>query len=98
MQDRSILVSENVAEQDPAVIDEAMREPAHAVVGRLSSARVPTRHRPVHGPSHPHAALLNRCPLSTGRPVSRSDTSTTNPGSLVHVELKKLGSIHDGGG
>ena len=38
-------------------------------------------------------------PTSTGPPVSRSAaTSTTTPASLLHVDVKKLGNIPDGGG
>ena len=38
-------------------------------------------------------------PTSTGPPASRSAaTSTTTPGDLIHVDVKKLGNIPDGGG
>ncbi len=49
-------------------------------------------------------AVLVRCRLNRLRhvdsaPGNRSAaTSTTNPGSMIHVDVKKLGNIPDGGG
>ena len=45
------------------------------------------------------AAGSTGSPTSTGSPVSRSAaTSTPYPGSLLHVDVKKLGNVPDGGG
>ena len=45
------------------------------------------------------AAGSTGSPTSTGPPVNRSAaTSTTTPGDLIHVDVKKLGNIPDGGG
>ena len=49
-----VVAPEDFAEQDPEVGDEALREPANAVAGRVSTARRPARYRTVHGPPHPH--------------------------------------------
>ena len=38
------------------------------------------------------------CGTWTGRPVSLSATSVTVQGELVHVDIKKLGKVPDGGG
>jgi transposase InsO family protein len=78
----------------------------HRIVGlrvskRLGPARIGARLG--LAPSTVHAVLrrygcvpLARLDRATGRPVRRYERS--RPGELVHVDVKKLGNIPDGGG
>jgi transposase-like protein len=80
--------------------NEAVREPTNAPEGRAGATRAPARHRPVHGPPHPHQRpRMNRLSYvdrATGEAIRRYEHD--HPGSLVHVDVKKIGNIPDGGG
>jgi len=52
-----------------------------------------TAHRILHRHGQPALAALDR---ATGEPVRRFERS--RPGELVHIDVKKLGRIPDGGG
>ena len=49
-----VVTAEVFAEQDEQEDGKTVREPTNAPEGRAYSTRSPTRHRPGHGPPHPH--------------------------------------------
>ena len=69
---------------------------------RLGPVQIAARTRPGCLPPSTRswsAAGSTACPASTGSPASRSAaTSTSTPARLVHVDVKKLGNVPDGGG
>ena len=84
----------------PAGGGEADRAAAVASPARTRADRRRARHAGVDGARRAGALPDQPArPTSTGSPASRSAaTSTTIPGSLIHVDVTKFGNIPDGGG
>ena len=66
---------------------------------RTGSSGRSHRRRRLHSPPHPaphHLPPLAALDRATGQPVRRYERA--RPGELVHIDVKKLGRIPDGGG
>ena len=97
--ERPVVTRENITEQDQRGDHEAVREPSNPAAGRPVQLASRLGIAPSTGHRILTTARLNRLSYvdrATGELVRRYEHP--HPGSLVHVDVKELGNIPDGGG